>query len=307
MTDQVSMPITELVSGALLDATGTPDPQGLDAQAVMDAFHKYGAVVIAGTNLEREAFPAFTERFVQSFIEYVGGADNDRGSALKGSTTVLQVTGGNAAKFAIPLHGEMFYTEPRPRTMFFACMRPADENGETTIADGVAIWNALPDDVKKLFEENKLVYRRIYDDDAWHKVYKTDSIDVVRDLCEKTGVELIENEDGTVETIHSCYAYYDHPAGRAFVNSILTWAGREYLLGKSDSKLRFEDGSELGKDMLWAINDICEKFTVNVPWQPGTIALVDNFRVMHGRRAYEDEGRDIIMRMSLAEMPTEAA
>jgi alpha-ketoglutarate-dependent taurine dioxygenase len=29
------------------------------------------------------------------------------------------------------------------------------------------------------------------------------------------------------------------------------------------------------------------------------VAIVDNTRVMHGRRAYEDPGRDIIMRLSL--------
>lgn len=302
MTQAETISITPMASGALLDASTCPDPMTLDTAPVIDALKNHGAVLIKGLDLTREGFPTFTERFLDTFIEYVGGADNDRGSALKGSNTVLQVTGGNTAKFAIPMHAEMFYTEPRPKTMFFACMRPADENGETTIADGVAIWNDLPHDVKKLFETKKLVYRRIYNDETWHNVYKTDDLNRVRELCAQTGVALIENENGVIETIHSCHAYYDHPAGRAFVNSILTWAGREYLLGKDDSKLRFEDGSELSKDMLWAINDICEKHTVNIPWQPGNVALVDNYRVMHGRRAYEDTGRDIIMRMSLSEI-----
>ena len=302
MTQAEPLSVTPMATGALLDATSCPDPMAVDTTRVIDALKAHGAVLIQGLELTREGFPAFTERFLDSFIEYVGGADNDRGSALKGSNTVLQVTGGNAARFAIPMHAEMFYTEPRPKTMFFACMRPADENGETTIADGIAIWNDLPEDAKALFETKKLVYRRIYTDETWHNVYKTDDLQRVRDLCAETGVQLIERDDGAIETIHSCHAYHDHPAGRAFVNSILTWAGREYLLGKDDSKLRFEDGSELSRDMLWAINDICEKHTVNIPWQPGTVALVDNYRVMHGRRAYEDTGRDIIMRMSLSDI-----
>lgn len=307
MANSQDISVRPLESGALIDASAVRDPQLLDRKVVVDSFRQYGAVVIAGLNLTREGFPGFTERFVDEFIEYRGGADNDRGSALKGSNTVLTVTGGNTDKYAVPLHGEMFYTEPRPNTLFFACMRPADENGETTIADGIAIWKALPDDVRELFETKKLIYRRIYTDTTWQNVYKTDKIEDVRTLCAETGVELIENDDASIETIHTCAAYYDHPAGRAFINSILTWAGREYILGKDDSKLRFEDGSELPKDMLWAINDICEKFTVNVPWAPGTIAIIDNFRVMHGRRAYEDCRRDIIMRMSLSKIADEAA
>ncbi|MFK7939326.1 MAG: TauD/TfdA family dioxygenase [Roseovarius sp.] len=302
MSQSTAYPITPMASGALVDATANPDPMALDVATVVDAFHQHGAVLIDGLALEREAFPTFTERFVDTFIEYVGGADNDRGSALKGSNTVLQVTGGNTAKSAIPAHGEMFYTEPRPHTLFFACMRPADENGQTTIIDGIAVWNDLPADVQALFETQKLVYRRIYDTATWQQVYKTDSLDHVRSLCAETGVQLTEHEDGSIETVHSCHAYYDHAQGRAFVNSILTWAGREYLMGKDDSKVRFEDGSELSKDMLWAINDVCEKHTVNIPWKPGNVAMIDNFRVMHGRRAYEDTGRDIIMRMSRAQV-----
>lgn len=304
MTQSDHISITPMASGALLDVNATPDPMKVDKKAITDVLDAYGAVLIKGLDLPREGFARFTERFLDSFIEYVGGADNDRGSALEGSTTVLQVTGGNAAKFAIPLHAEMFYTEPRPSTLFFACMRPADSDGQTTIGDGVAIWRDFPDGIKDIFERQKLVYRRIYTDKAWQQVYKTDSLDVVRALCAKTGVTLIENADGSIETIHTCYAYHDHPKGRAFVNSVLTWAGREYLLGKDDSKLRFEDGSELSKDMLWAINDICETHTVNIPWAPGDVAVIDNYRVMHGRRAYEDTGRDIIMRMSLSKIET---
>lgn len=303
MTVSAQLTVTPLKSGALIDASAVGDPQMLDVAVVLKTFHEYGAVVIEGLDLTRDGFPMFTERFANNFMEYLGGADNDRDSALGNSTTVLTVTGGNTAKQAIPLHGEMFYTQPRPHTLFFSCMRPANENGETTICDGVALWNAMPEAARKLFEDNKLVYRRIYNDDAWHKVYKTDDIEAVAKLCERTGVKLIRNEDGTIETIHTCYGYFDHKAGRSFVNSILTWAAREYLAGIQDSKLRFEDGSELPKEMLYKINEIAETLTVEIPWKPGTVAIVDNMRVMHGRRAYQDEGRDIIMRLSLAELP----
>ncbi|MHC0053383.1 TauD/TfdA family dioxygenase [Actibacterium sp. D379-3] len=300
------MPVTPLKAGAIIDASAVSDPAEIDVQAVLDAYHTYGAVLIEGADITREGFVAVTERFLDSFMEYVGGADNDRGSALGKSSTVLTVTGGNTEKQAIPLHGEMFYTEPRPQTLFFCCMRPAAENGETTICDGVALWDALPEDARNLFLDKRLVYRRIYTDDAWTKVYKTDDIERVAKLCEETGVTLTRHPDGSIETVHVADAFVDHKAGRSFINSILTWAAREYLAGIKDSQLRFEDGTELPKEMLYKINEIAETLTVNVPWKPGTLAIVDNTRVMHGRRAYEDSNRDIIMRLSLESLPETA-
>lgn len=299
--------VTPQKAGALVEIAGRPDPATLDIGPILDAFHRHGAVLVDGLDLSREGFVAFTERVLDSFMEYVGGADNERGSALGTSSTVLTVTGGNTAKHGIPLHGEMFYTEPRPRTMFFCCMRPADAKGETTICDGVALWNALPDEVRRLFEERRVRYRRIYQDDAWKKVYKTDDLGRVEALCRENGVGFERHADGSIETVHICHAWHDHPGGRAFVNSVLVWAAREYIAGMTDSQVRFEDGSELSKEMLYRIHGIAENLTLDIPWKPGMLAIVDNMRVMHGRRSYEDEGRDIIMRLSLDPVPQAAA
>lgn len=298
MTGTPSMTITPLTSGAMIDASAVKDPAKLDLPAIVDAFKTYGAVVITGCDIRHAEFVAVTERLAGSFMEYVGGANNDRDSAYGASKTVLTVTGGSAAKYAIPLHGEMFYTLPRPETLFFCCINPASENGQTTICDGIKFWAALPDEAKELFETKRLAYRRIYNDDAWKKVYKTDSLDHVRALCAKNGVQLTEHEDGTIETLHVCHAYHDVPAGRAFINSVLVWMAREYIEGIQDSKVRFEDGTELPKDLMYKIHAIGESLTQNIDWQPGWLAIVDNMRVMHGRRSYEDGKRDIIMRLS---------
>lgn len=296
---ETKVAVSPLKAGALLDASALRDPERLDTQSVRDAFRAHGAVLIKGCDFGRQAFVDLTERFPIRFMEYVGGANNDRGSAFGQSKTVLTVTGGAVAKQAIPLHGEMFYTRPYPQTLFFCCIRPADADGQTTICDGIALWNALPEDVQKVFLDNKLRYRRVYTDDAWKKVYKTDDLQEVKAICGETGVSFTEHPDGSVETVHVTYAWHDHEAGRAFVNSVLVWAAREYLAGIDDSKVRFEDGSELPKELLYRIHGIAEELTLDIGWEPGMVAIVDNTRVMHGRRAYEDTDRDIIMRLGL--------
>ena len=298
MTGTPAMTVTPQVAGAMLDCSTLHDPALLDIDAVAAEYRKYGALVLTGLDVRHEAFIALTERFAPTFMEYVGGANNDRDSAYGKSTTVLTVTGGAAAKYAIPLHGELHYTYPRPKTMFFCCIRPADANGQTMLCDGVALWKALPDPIRTLFETRRIRYRRIYTEADWKKVYKTDDLDRVKATCAKAGVVLNELGDGQIETIHIAHVYNDVAAGRSFVNNMLVWAAREYISGFTDSQVRFEDGSDLPKDVLYKIHEISEKLTLNIPWQPGWVALVDNTRVMHGRRSYEDEKRDIILRLS---------
>ena len=296
MTDDAPTP-TPLKAGVLLDLAGA-DPAGLDLAPVQAALAEHGAVLLKSLGLGRQEFVDLTERFPVRFMEYVGGANNDRGSAFKGSATVLTVTGGAVFGQAIPLHGEMFYTQPRPGTLFFCCIRPADDKGQTTICDGVKLWAALPDDVRAAFEARRVTYRRIYKDDSWTKTYKTDSLESLRAVCRETGVTLLEKEDGSLETVHVDWAWRDTPGGRAFINSVLVWSAREHIAKIDDSQVRWEDGSPLDAPMLYKVHGIAESLTLDIPWEPGMLAVIDNLRVMHGRRAYEDRGRDIIMRMS---------
>ncbi len=290
---------TPLKAGALIEAGPAGEPSRLDARFVQEAVEEHGAVLIKGLGLGHQGFVDFTERFPVRFMEYVGGANNDRGSAFKGSATVLTVTGGAVFGQAIPLHGEMFYTQPRPGTLFFCCIRPAAENGATTICDGVKLWAALPQEIRDAFEARRVVYRRIYTDDTWTKTYKTDSLDRLREICRGSGVTLVENPDGSLETVYVDWAWRDTSRGRAFVNSILVWASREHIAKIDDSKVRWEDGTPFDPAMLYKVHAVAEQHTLDIPWEPGMVAVVDNLRVMHGRRAYQDRGRDIIMRLGL--------
>ncbi len=302
----VDLPVTPLKAGAMIDAGAVGDAALVGDAPILDALERHGAVLLRGCPIDRPGFVAFTERFAGSFMEYVGGANNDRGSAMAGNNTVLTVTGGNTLGQAIPLHGEMFYTTFRPATLFFCCQRPADADGQTTICDGITLWQALPDEIRAEFEAKQIRYRRIYTDDSWTKVYKTDDLDAVKRFCADTGVEFVDHGDGSFDTVHTDWAWSDVAAGRAFINSMIVWASREYIAKIDDSQVRWADGSPIDPQMLMTIHRIAEAHTQDIPWEPGMVAIVDNRRVMHGRRAYTDDGRDIIMRLT-RESPARAA
>jgi hypothetical protein len=50
--------------------------------------------------------------------------------------------------------------------------------------------------------------------------------------------------------------------------------------------LSFGDGAEIGLDILLYAKALCEKHAVDLQWQSGDVALLDNYLVMHARRIW---------------------
>ena len=84
--------------------------------------------------MDKNSFVDFTRSITPNFINYSGGAYPR--DPIDGDNTVLSVT-GNRQAFAVPLHGEMFYTKSRPAVLWFFCSTPPEADGETTVCDGI--------------------------------------------------------------------------------------------------------------------------------------------------------------------------
>lgn len=51
------------------------------------------------------------------------------------------------------------------------------------------------------------------------------------------------------------------------------------------------------------LNEIAERISIEISWQKGDILMIDNTRIMHGRRAFEDKQRDIYIRLCSPSFP----
>jgi alpha-ketoglutarate-dependent taurine dioxygenase len=49
--------------------------------------------------------------------------------------------------------------------------------------------------------------------------------------------------------------------------------------------------------LLDAVAAAAQRLTIAVPWRAGDVLLVDNSRYLHGRRAFKDAGRTVMVRM----------
>jgi alpha-ketoglutarate-dependent taurine dioxygenase len=264
---------------------------------VVDLFKANGVVLFRGFDLNQAGFVSYTEALTPDFLDYSGGAyardkvnDND---------TVLSVT-GNRQFFAVPLHGEMFYTKYRPTVLWFYCISPPVSGGETTVCDGVAIYRQLSVDSRALFDSKKISYIRHYADGDWQKIYLSDSVSEVEGICRKRDTAFTyHQDDGSVSTEFTCSAittplYTDQPA---FVNNILPVLVQE-ANGNIHSLVRFEDGERIPDYVVEELRELANKLTVGVEWQAGDLVMVDNSRLMHGRNSFNDTQRDLNVRMS---------
>ena len=101
-------------------------------------------------------------------------------------------------------------------------------------------------------------------------------------------------EDGSLKvTTAALPAVRDVGGGRkTFFNQLIAaFRGWSDSRNSADKSITFGGGEPISaKDMAPAIA-AADELTVNCEWQPGDVALVDNYTVMHGRRPYEGKRR----------------
>lgn len=293
-------PITETFGTTIL-GTAEGDICDLDRTEVINLFKSSNLLLFRGFDINAETFKTFTERFSTNFVSYVGGAYSRE--MINGDKTLLSVTGGKQ-KFGVPLHGEMYYRKQKPDIIWFYCVTPALKDGETTVCDGIQTYNELSDRTQKLFTTKRIKYIRTYPAEAWQKIYQTDDVSLVEKICNDNDMQLQVNPDKSITTNYITSAVPESRCSnyKVFINNILPVVAQESQ-GSQVSIVRFEDDSKIPDEIISEIKTVTDQLTHLVSWQKGDILMVDNSRLMHGRKSFSDNQRDIYVRLSEAAFP----
>ncbi|MGA9377511.1 MAG: TauD/TfdA family dioxygenase [Phormidium sp.] len=260
----------------------------LDQQEIIQLFKAEGLLLFRGFETNVEIFTKFSNIFSTNFMDYTGGVFNRK--IINNDPTVLTV---NDFQTEIKLHGEMYYQQNIPLMLWFFCAHPALQDGETIVCDGQLFYNEMSNSLKNLFSKKKLKYNGHLNQDEWKKRYKTDDLSVIKQICESNKINIQVNENESIDLHYTCPAihlskYGNHPV---FINSLLP---TKSLYPKA---VCFDDDSEITDDIISELSEIAAKTTVDIRWQKGDILMVDNTRIMHGRRAFADDQRDIYLRL----------
>jgi len=289
--------------------------QNLPSDEIIHLFKQHGALIFRNFDVSADAFIEFSSLYCKNFSTYEGGAFRlgplDRQS-VNNNDTLLTVTGPTTC-YAIPLHGEMYYARNKPSLLWFFCENPAAENGETTICDGIAYYKKMNEQLKLFFSEHRLKYIRPLTHSEWQKAFQTNDIDVIRTWCLENDATLVVNEvDGSINIEYTCAATSRNPRldEDVFINPLFIvyhfeQAVRSGLAAKVLGTLpgngcpiivRLEDGSEVPELVLQEVEHTADELTANVSWRRGDILMIDNTRVLHGRREYLGSDRTIYFR-----------
>lgn len=184
--------------------------------------------------------------------------------------------------------------------MWFYCMNPPVKDGETTLCDGAVVYRNLSKSARELFTAKRLKYIRSYDDGVWQGIYQANDLSRLQAVCKENDLRLVHNKaDNSIVT-----EYVGSAVGRSlyrneevFVNNILTVIAQEEAGGVS-SLVRFEDDSKIPADVIKEIREVTDRCTIDVGWQESDVVMFDNTQLMHGRKAFNDQQREIYVRMS---------
>ncbi|MGF1488640.1 MAG: TauD/TfdA family dioxygenase [Prochloraceae cyanobacterium] len=288
LTSQIEIkPLSEAFGKIIINAdrTGLLD---LDRKLIIDSFQAEGVLLFKGFAGGADSFIEFSNSISQDFMDYTGGyVKRDK---INNNPTVLTVNDFNNE---IKLHGEMYYQKQHPSLIWFYCAQPPEKDGQTIVCDGKQFYNELSDSLKNLFATKKLKFPAKLSKETWQRRYKTEDIETLKQIAADNDLKIEINEDLSITKIYQCSAFNQSQDGkeRIFINSLLA---AKYF---NPNLVCFEDGSEITEEIVSELNEIAERIIVEINWQKGDILMVDNERVMHGRRAFSDEKRDIYIRL----------
>lgn len=279
---------------------------------------RVGAVLIRGAGIADAAhFRALCAAIEPELRPYTGG-DSPRSGVLEKVYTSTEYDAG----LEIFLHNELSYAGWSPRLVFFGCLQPPETGGETQIADGREIYDALPRALLAPFEEKGIIYlQHLWDADgppgigkSWQQTFETRDRATVEAYLRRSGMDWDWTEYGLrTRAPHSAIRSHPKTGEKVWWNQADQWhrglAGAKTSFGAADdprfdpatageetlgNHVTFGDGSEIDADALLRIRAITRRLEVTFPWQAGDVMVLDNVLAMHGRKPYTGARRVLV-------------
>lgn len=265
----------------------------LDKAMVFNLLEEHGFLIFRGFEISVESY----SDFVQSMSSKVT-LDPAREFYAKNAQKV------DAGKEAIGLHIENGNGPVVPDLCWFYCSVSPEEGSQTTVCDGSDVYQNLPDDLKAVFEDQKITYSRNVKEEIWRKYISHElKNSVAPEDVNESHLRIIEdnlpnlqtsiNEDGSLHYQFETNAILKSGSLKSFANSIL---GPSFNYEKP--KITLQNGQELHSGILEELEGLTERFTQEINWKDNDMVLIDNKRVMHGRREIISSKREIFNALS---------
>ena len=292
------MKITELSDkiedgGCVIEANGNKSLADIDRNEIVKIFENKGIILFKNFNIAKDQIVKFTDLFT---LQYAN--DANRREIRFENPKLHNVDPG---KMEMPLHSEASYSPSWPEIVWFYCRIAPKKSGQTTVCDGRSIYKNLSQKTKNFFLSNQIVYKlKIPYERKKNNQSDIEEIKLKPWYIENPGVTdcFIDFKNKEIHLKQKRYAVVETRKSNkvSFSNHLQIILDRDpQVLGWS-----LEDGSKIPDDIMSEVKKVSDRLTVNINWNDNELCMIDNKRMMHGRRAIlENEKRDILNIQSL--------
>jgi acyl carrier protein/alpha-ketoglutarate-dependent taurine dioxygenase/NRPS condensation-like uncharacterized protein len=274
---------------------------------VRNALSKHGAVMFRNFGINSvETFERAVVTFTPDLMKYT-----ERSTPRSLVTGNIYTSTEYPADQRIPMHNENSYSHKWPRKLWFYCFQPAQQGGETPLADSRLVYQRMDPAIRARFEEKQVMYLRNFRQGlglSWQESFQTDDPAEVERHCASVGMEWEWVSATHLRTRHVRPATARHPESGEPVwfnqANLFQMSGAEPDLQAAMGRLfsdddvprgaRYGDGSRIAPEDLRAINEAYQSSTILIPWRHGDVVLVDNMLVAHGREPYQGARKVVV-------------
>jgi alpha-ketoglutarate-dependent taurine dioxygenase len=202
---------------------------------------------------------------------------------------------------AVELHQENATTPFVPHFVWLFCEQAAASGSQTTVCDGYELWDALSAPARKAFAQQDLLFAREVSEGRWKQfvhmqlegrkpVEEIGFDDLLGFMEDPASTHVEQRADGRIYYEFRTPAVHPTRFGErlAFCNGMLTEA-----VYYEPPKVGFADGTEIPAALKDEVRDTAHALIGEIAWTSGDVLLLDNTRVMHGRRAITDPDRTL--------------
>jgi alpha-ketoglutarate-dependent taurine dioxygenase len=277
------------------------------AQPLQDILHTVGGVLFRGFQVEGvEAFHELCVGCIDGLMPY-----NERSTPRSEMGNRIYTSTAYPSDQTIVLHNEFSYAQAWPMRICFYALTPADEGGETPIADARDVYAGIPTAVRDAFERKGVMYVRRYGsgvDLSWQETFGTSDTAQVEAYCRQNDIDFewdderlttrqvrpaVARHPVTGETVWFNQAHLFHPSN---LPTDVFQAMQRVMNGKFPREALYGDGTPIEPEALSAIHRAFDRATVVFAWRKHDVLLLDNMIVCHGRKPYKGE-RTILVAM----------
>ena len=273
---------------------------------------EHGAIIFKDLPVKTaEDFDQFVSTFNYDTFTYEESLSN----AVRINKTDKVFTANEAPReVEIFLHHEMAQTPTYPKNIFFFCKSASETGGETPLCRSDQLYEALLKADKALvesFEKFGVIYNSIMSSGdelisgqgrSWQKTLGVSSKNDAEEKLSKLGYSWNWIEDDNLSvTTKTLQATKELGNGqKSFFNQVIAASlGWKKNSENQIAPVRFGNGEEIKESYIELISELAQSLTLLRSWQDHDILLIDNYRVMHGRKPFAGyKNREVLVSLT---------